>query len=91
MKISKRILTTLVIIFLLLTIISSYGYVNSLVSYKYEVQDFEGRQALDNHQKDILNAIKASKTEGFVFFGLFVLTSFIRLDTPDFNGRIRYY
>jgi len=51
MKLSKRLLTFLNIILLSLLMLFVYGYMNSLVSYKYEVQadEFAGN-ILNSHQ-----------------------------------------
>ena len=95
MKIRKRVITVLLVILLLFALLNAFGYVNSLVSYKYEVEDFQiaGQDqyyGLNQHQIQILKAIHTCKALSILFTFLSVITLFIRLAKPTFNGRVVY-
>ncbi len=91
MKLSKRFLTFLNIVLLSLLVLFVYGYMNGLVSYKYEVQadEFAGN-ILNGHQREILNYISSSETGAFICFVFFILTFVTKIYTPNFNGKIVY-
>ncbi|MBS1531092.1 MAG: hypothetical protein JSU01_12350 [Bacteroidetes bacterium] len=91
MKLSKRLLTVLNILLLALCIIFAYAYMNSLVSYKYEVQadEFAGN-ILNGHQREIISYITSSETWAFVCLGCFLVTFIIKVSQPSFHGRITY-
>lgn len=91
MKLSKRFLTFLNIVLLSLLVLFVYGYMNGLVSYKYEVQadEFAGN-ILNDHQREILAYISSSKTGAFICFVFFMVTFIAKVYTPDFKGKIVY-
>jgi len=91
MKLSKRLLSVLNISLLALCIMFAYVYMNSLVSYKYEVQadEFAGN-ILNGHQREILAYITSSETWAFVCLGLFLVTFIIKVSQPNFKGRVEY-
>jgi len=76
---------------LILILLSGFGWINSEVSYRYEVQDtlFAGKP-LDEHQKQIIYYISSSKIELIVCTILFVFMLFISAASPTFKGRISY-
>jgi formate hydrogenlyase subunit 3/multisubunit Na+/H+ antiporter MnhD subunit len=90
-KISQRIISILKIILLVLILLSGFGWLNSMVSYKYEVQDtlYAGKP-LDEHQKQIIYYISSSKIELIICVVLFVFILFINIANPTFNGRVFY-
>lgn len=91
MKITNRMFTITIIILAILVLVFVFGWVNSDVSYKYEVQDtiFAGK-ALDEHQRDIMNGIIFCKTAAISCFVLLVLTLIIHEVEPAFKGRVQY-
>ncbi|MBC7399438.1 MAG: hypothetical protein H7289_05790 [Mucilaginibacter sp.] len=63
-KIKRRWTSTTIIVLILLIFLFGFGWMNSLVSYKYEIQDtVNAGKVLDEHQKEILYWIKSSKVE----------------------------
>jgi len=91
MKVSKRLLNITLITLALLALLFVFGYVNSLVSYKYEVEDYiHSSKTLDAHQHQIINDIANCKLYSFLCFGLFMLLFFVRLKKPALNGRLVY-
>ena len=96
MRLRKSLISTAIIISIALIFLSGFGYINSQVSYKYEVQDSQtiGKDpyyGLDEHQKQILKDIDNCKTVMIIFLILLVILIPIRLNGPTFNGRITYY
>ena len=91
MKLSKRLLSVLNIVLLALCVIFIYSYLNSLVSYRYEVQsdEFAGN-ILNGHQREILHYITSSETWSLVCLGFFLVTFIIKVSQPSFHGRITY-
>lgn len=91
MHIRRRLLIILTAAFLLLSLLSAFSYANSLVSYKYEVQDtLVDSKPLNQHQEDILNDITVSKTEAITFGALCGLMILLMTVEPTFKGRISY-
>jgi hypothetical protein len=91
MRLSKRLLSTLIIILILLTLLFSYGYVDSRVSYKYEVQTDEyAGLVLNNHQKEIIKDITSSKDETLACIILMIAAIVISINEPTFKGKIIY-
>jgi len=91
-KIKRRWLSLSVIFLIISILLLGFGWINSEVSYKYEVQDtvYSGKP-LDEHQKDILYYISSSKIElicciALLFFALYVINA-----EPTFKGMISYY
>jgi hypothetical protein len=91
MRLSKRLLTLLNILLLSLLVLFVYGYMNGLVSYKYEVQtdEFAGN-ILNSHQREILDYLSSSKTDILICFIFFLATFIIKVYTPNFRGKIIY-
>ena len=91
MKITDRMFIITIIILAILLLVFGFGWVNSDVSYKYEVQDtiFAGK-ALDEHQKDIIHGIILCKIASVSSFVLLVLTLIIHEVEPTFKGRLQY-
>jgi hypothetical protein len=95
MRIKRHILSVLVVVLFFLTLLTAFGYANSLVSYKYEVQDSQtiGKDplyGLDNHQKQIMRDVDDCKIEAISFAILTVISTVIRISKPTFKGRILY-
>ena len=95
MRLNKRFLSITIVILLLLTLLFGFGYMNSLVSYKYEVQDSQtiGKDptyGLDDHQKQIMNDIVNSKIEAIICGTLAFLIIMVVSIEPTFKGRITY-
>lgn len=91
MRLSKRLISTLIIILILLTLLFSYGYVDSSVSYKYEVQaDQYAGLVLNNHQKEIIKDITDSKDETLACIILMIAAIVISINEPTFKGKIIY-
>jgi formate hydrogenlyase subunit 3/multisubunit Na+/H+ antiporter MnhD subunit len=91
MRIREKILSITIIILVILALLLGFGWVNTLVSYKYEVQDSQyAGKVLDGHQKEIINAIASSKIEFICCVILLVLVLIIRVFEPTFKGRIYY-
>jgi hypothetical protein len=91
MKITDRMFTLTIIILVILLLVFGFGWVNSDVSYKYEVQDtiFAGK-ALDEHQKDIMHGIIVCKIVTVSSFVLLIITLIIHEVEPAFKGRVQY-
>jgi len=94
-KVTERFISVLLVTLAILTLLFAYGYVNSLVSYKYEVQDFQqpGKDqsfGLDAHQVYILNGITFCKYASISCFTLLVLALIVNEREPTFNGRVSY-
>ena len=91
MKIKKRLLTTLIVVSILLTLTFVYAHVNSMVSYKYEVEDsLNSGRPLKKHQIEIIADVRNTKIAYIAFGPIFILTLSFRLGTPNFGGRITY-
>jgi hypothetical protein len=90
-KIKRRWLSISAILFVILSLLFAFGWINSEVSYKYEVQDtvYSGKP-LDEHQKDILYYIASSKVEFTCCVVLLVLTLYVNGAEPTFKGRVYY-
>jgi hypothetical protein len=88
-------LSITLIVFTILTLLFAYGYVNSMVSYKYQVQDFQqaGKDSLyglDEEQLSIMHAIVFCKIAAIVSFVLLILKLIVNETEPTFNGRECY-
>ena len=91
MKITDRMFIITIIILAILLLIFGFGWVNSDVSYKYEVQDsIVAGKALDGHQKDIMHGIIFCKIASISCLALLVLTLIIHEVEPTFKGRVQY-
>jgi hypothetical protein len=91
MKITDRMFTITIIILVILLLVFGFGWVNSDVSYKYEVQDtIVGGKALDEHQKDIMHGIIFCKIASISSFILLALALIIHEVGPTFKGRVQY-
>jgi hypothetical protein len=91
LKIKNRWLTISMITMFILSLLFAFGWFNSEVSYKYEVQDtiYSGKP-LDEHQKEILYYITTSKV-GLICTGvLLIIIMYISAFRPTFKGRISY-
>ncbi|WP_184545943.1 hypothetical protein [Mucilaginibacter sp. FT3.2] len=91
MRVTQRMLSVSLIVLVLLILILSFGWINGMVSYKYEVQDaiFAGK-SLNQHQKDILNGITSSKVGVIVGVGLLIFVLYINSAEPTLGGRVYY-
>jgi hypothetical protein len=91
MKLSKRLLSVLSFMLLALCVLFVYNYLNTLVSYKYEVQadEFAGN-ILNGHQREILDYISSTKTWSLVCLIFFLITFIVKVYTPNFRGKIVY-
>lgn len=81
------------VIFLSISILLlGFGWINSEVSYTYEVQDtvYSGK-SLNEHQKDILYYISSSKIELICCIALLIFALYVINAQPTFKGRISYY
>ncbi|NHA06291.1 hypothetical protein G7092_20950 [Mucilaginibacter sp. HC2] len=91
MKITDRMFTITIIILSVLLLVFGFGWVNSDVSYKYEIQDtLVARKALDEHQRDIIHGIIFCKIAAVSSFVLLILTLVIHELEPTFKGRVQY-
>jgi hypothetical protein len=90
-RLSQKILSRTIIVLIVLVLLSGFGWFNSLVSYKYEVEDsVYAKQALNEHQKDIIFDIESMKVGFFCCLLLLVIALFFTAMSPTFNGRIYY-
>ncbi|RWY55863.1 hypothetical protein [Mucilaginibacter gilvus] len=94
-RITERVISISFIALTLLTLLFAYGYVNSMVSYKYQVQDFQqaGKDptyGLDDEQLSILNGIVFCKYAAISCFALLVLALIVNEREPTFKGRLVY-
>ena len=91
-KIKNRWLSVSTIILSLLSIVFAFGWANSEVSYKYEVQDtvYSGKP-LDDHQREILYYIWSSKVELICAVVLLIFILCVSVFKPTFNGRVSYF
>ena len=94
-RISERAISISLVTLAILTLLFAYGYVNSMVSYKYAVEDFQqpGGSALfelDAHQLSILHSIAFCKYAAIGCLALLVLALIVNEREPTFNGRISY-
>ncbi|QEC75596.1 hypothetical protein [Mucilaginibacter ginsenosidivorax] len=95
MRISQRMLSMTLIVLVILTLFFVYGWVNSMVSYKYQVQDFQRKgddafAGLDEEQISILHTIVFCKITAITCFALLILTLIVNEKEPGFNGRVYY-
>ena len=91
MKITDRMLSITIVALTILVLIFGFGWVNSDVSYKYEVQDtVVAGNALDENQKDIMHGIAFCKVASISCVILLVLTLIISEAEPTFKGRVHY-
>nr|WP_294942160.1 hypothetical protein [uncultured Mucilaginibacter sp.] len=71
--------------------IFGFGYINSRISFKYEVQDsLSGGQTLNEHQKEIIGYINSSKIEFIGCVVLLIAVLIVINSEPSFNGRVSY-
>ncbi|MEO3405730.1 hypothetical protein AAFN85_17590 [Mucilaginibacter sp. CAU 1740] len=94
-KIKSRYINISLIITCLLILLFGYGWVNSMVSYKYEVQDFlkpgpQPSSGLDADQINIISAISFCKYATIAFCALLVGLLIINEKEPSFKGRIEW-
>ena len=91
MKLSERLLTFLNLIILSLFLFFVYGYLNGLVSYKYEVQadEFAGN-ILNGHQREILEYVSSNETGLWICLALLLTIFVILISRPNFKGKIVY-
>lgn len=90
-RLSQKTLSRTMIALVILILLSGFAWINSMVSYKYEVQDtIYSKQPLDQHQKDIIFDINSSKISFFSFLILLVITLFINEKEPTIKGRLYY-
>lgn len=91
MKLSKRLLSALNLLLLCLLVLFVYGYLNSLVSYKYKVQSdqFAGN-ILSGHQREILNYISSNRRGSLICLIFFLVTFIINVTQPKLWGKIIY-
>ncbi|MEB0261335.1 MULTISPECIES: hypothetical protein [unclassified Mucilaginibacter] len=91
-KIKRRWLSLSVIFLVISILLLGFGWINSEVSYKYEVQDtvYSGKP-LDERQKDILYYISSSKIELICCVALLVFVLYVINTEPTFKGRLSYY
>lgn len=95
MRISQRMLSVTLIVLAVLTLFFAYGWVNNMVSYKYQIQDFQlkGNDAfagLDEEQISILHTIVFCKIAAITSFVLLILVLIVNEKEPAFNGRAYY-
>jgi ABC-type transport system involved in multi-copper enzyme maturation permease subunit len=92
MKINRRWLRWSVVVLIIMLFIFGFGYINSQISFKYEVQDtLSGGQPLDEHQKEIIGYIHSSKIE---FISCVILLAAILVvinSEPTLNRRVSYF
>lgn len=76
----------------MLSLLFAFGWFNSEVSYKYEVQDtlYSGKP-LDEHQKEILYYITSSKIELMCAVVLLIFLLYVCAVRPTFKGRVSYF
>lgn len=94
-RITARVISISLIVLAILTLLFAYGYVNSMVSYKYQVQDSQqaGKNpgyGLDDEQLSILNSVAFCKYATISCFALLVLALIVNECEPTFNGRLVY-
>ena len=91
-KIKRRSLSISAFLLTILSLLFGFGWVNSEVSYKYEVQDavYSGKH-LDGRQKDILYYITSSKVELICCVLLLIFVLYVNEREPRFKGRVSYY
>jgi hypothetical protein len=91
MNLSDRLLSRTAVASIIIGLISFYGYANSMVSYKYEVEDTVfAHQALDERQQSILTDITSTKYVAITCLILFCFIVFISISEPTFNGKVTY-
>jgi hypothetical protein len=91
MKINRRWLHLSVIVLVITLFTLGFGYLNSEVSFKYEVQgSITGGQTLDDHQKEIIGYMNSSKIELNVCSVLLIGILIVINAEPTFKGRIAY-
>ena len=91
-KIKRRWLSVSVIVLVAFILLLFFAWINSEVSYKYEVQDelYSGK-SLNEHQKDILYYIYSSKLALISCIALLVFALYVINTEPTFNGKVSYY
>ncbi|AYL98264.1 hypothetical protein HYN43_024585 [Mucilaginibacter celer] len=94
-KIKRRYIGISVVISLLLALFFGYGWVNNMVSYKYEVQDFlkpglQPNSGLDSDQLEIIHALLFCKYAMIACLLLLVGLLVINEKEPSFKGRIQW-
>jgi hypothetical protein len=90
-RLSQKILSRAAITFLVLILLSGFGWFNSKVSYKYEVQDtVYAKQPLSQHQKDILVDIVSSKIVFISCIVMLIFTLYLIQVEPTFKGLVYY-
>ncbi|WP_183562386.1 hypothetical protein [Mucilaginibacter sp. SP1R1] len=95
MKIRTRTLSIAIIVLTILVLFFAFEYINNLVSYKYEVQDFQQKgkdplYGLNEHQIGIIDAITFCKTTSISCLSLLIITLIVRVAEPTFKGRVFY-
>jgi hypothetical protein len=94
-RIPTRTSPILIISFAILTLLFGFGDINSMISYKYQVQDFQqaGKPAfygLDDEQLSTLHRIILCKCASNSCFVLLVFALIMNEREPTFNGRVSY-
>jgi hypothetical protein len=94
-KIKSRYINICIICLVVLISFFGFEWVNNLVSYKYEVQDFlkEGSNplsGLDEQQLDIIYTIASCKYAVLICCVLLVGVFIINEKEPSFKGRVRW-
>lgn len=93
-RIPTRTVSILIVAFAMLTLLFGFGYINSLVSYKYEVQEAQlsakSSSGLNTHDFSILWNIVFYKYAAMVSGVLLVLGLITHECEPSFNGRVSY-
>jgi len=94
-KIKSRYINISLITTIVLIILFGYGWINSLVSYKYEVQDSlkpgpQSLSGLDAHQLEIINAISFCKYAMIICCAALVGLLIINEKEPSFKGRVKW-
>jgi hypothetical protein len=94
-KIKSRYINICIICLVVLILFLGFEWVNNLVSYKYEVQDFlkEGANplsGLDEQQLGIIHTIAFCKYAMLTCCVLLVGVFIINEKEPSFKGRVRW-
>ncbi|WDF76396.1 hypothetical protein PQ469_21130 [Mucilaginibacter sp. KACC 22773] len=95
MKISQRMLSVTLILLVILILFFAYGWVNNMVNYKYQVQDFQLKGSgafagLNQEQISILHTVVFCKIAAVTSFVLLIFVLIVNEKEPSFNGRVYY-
>ncbi len=91
-KIKRRWISITIALLFVSILLFAFGWANSEVSYKYEVQDtvYSGKP-LNQHQKDIIYYITSSQVELIISAALLIFLLFVIVAEPTFKGKVLYY